>query len=398
MTRKRFCASPNFALNLDYDGRAFLAQDCEPYAQYWLDDNERLLFALLMGHGTMQQSQLASLFKQASGRPLSFETARTFNRHFEDMLKLGVIMAEDEDTSRYTNEIAEAYLTERPFPAQLTRHIVDRAGLGEDSRILDLAGGPGDLAVQLAAHSPNVSLMELSRGFLDMARQRADRAGLRLQTLNDSCNRLMQHDGVYDVISIAQALHWMDDVQLCRGVITTLQPGGDFFVVHSALTVDDAHPLSFLLGNQSILGAKSTQSFEDEARAITRRLQLVFSALEQTVGRPAAASTQPVDISLFRQSRPLDMGFARAFMTERHIAATNLSPEAFWLDIEQRLQGVDPAKLTGVIDWAVLHFHRGEAQDMAALPPIHPAQEIDFQRGGVSAGPVHPAGRLAHAS
>jgi ubiquinone/menaquinone biosynthesis C-methylase UbiE len=381
MSDIRFRASPNFALSLSHDGQAFVAQDCEPYTQYWLDDDERLIFALLMGRQGMTHRQLAEAFDRMARRVLGRSAPRDLDRIFDDMRRLGLILAASEDTSRYTDRIVEAYLAHRPFPSALARHLIERADIAPHTRVLDVAGGPGDLAVQLAAASDEVTLMELSGGFLDAARRRAEQFGRNLETVHDSGNRLMHRDGVYDVITIAQALHWMDDIQFCRGIGRTLADHGHLFVIHSAVTMDDAHPLSFLLGNNSILGAKSPTPFPKVTKALAQRLTQVFAALEQPRDRPAAAVTRPVEIRLFQQPRPLGMGFARAFMTERHIEATGQSPEAFWSDLTQRLDGVDPADLMGTLDWAVLQFRRGAADTGTALPDIAAATEIDYQPG-----------------
>ncbi len=59
------------------------------------------------------------------------------------------------------------------------------------------------------------------------------------------------------MVAISQALHWMDDVQVCRGLCRILRPGGSFFVVQGAFAVDEAHPLACLFGAKSVLGHHS---------------------------------------------------------------------------------------------------------------------------------------------
>lgn len=387
----RLRTSPNFALSLNMDGRAYVAQDCEPYAQYWLSDSERLLYSLFATPAGMSSSEALESYFRLKGAAPDLEEIDEVAGDIEAMHRCGVLLEDDDDTSRYTAEIVEAYLQHRPFPPQLTDHIVARGGLHQESRVLDLAGGPGDLALQLARTSSRVALMELSRGFLDAAAARAVRGGLALTTHHDSCNRLLHHDGVYDAITISQALHWMDDIQLCRGVCRTLTAQGDFFVVHSAMTLGDAHPLAYLLGDNSILGARPVNAFTSEVRSLARRLNLIFSALEETPGAQTKIETRAVDISLFHQVRPIDGGFARAFMTATHIESTGLSEQDFWADLDARLASVAPQELDAVIDWAVLHFQRGPADDSFSFPEILPASQIGFARPDMPA-PVHLAG------
>ena len=197
-------------------------------------------------------------YARLSGQPVSPAELKRLHTTIAGMREAGVLEAEGEDTSRYSARMAADYLRFRPFPATLTADIVAWSGIATDSAVLDLAGGPGDLAVQLAHSSRQVNLMELSKGFLSAARALAKRQGVPLATIHDSCNRLVQRDDRFDLITVAQALHWLDDVQVCRGVCRALKPGGSFMVVVGSMSVPDKHPLAHVLGDQSILGHKQT--------------------------------------------------------------------------------------------------------------------------------------------
>jgi SAM-dependent methyltransferase len=371
---------------LDFDGAAFLSQECEPYAQYWLSESERRLHGLFTGPaGLTPRDALAAYFRQLGETP-TLDAIDRLTADLAGMRECGVLIEPDEDTSRYTADIVEAYLRHRPFPPELTRHIVGRAGVGAGSRVLDLAGGPGDLALQIAATGAQVSLMELSRGFLQAAEARAAQAQLALTTVHDSCNRLLHHPQVYDVVTIAQALHWMDDVQLTRGLCRVLAAGGHFLVVHAAMSLPGSHPLSYLLGDDSILGAKASQPFADEVAALARRLGLLFEAFETVPGVSRQIETRVADISLFRQPRPIDVGFAKAFLTDRHIDATGLSPAAFWADVDARLASATSEDLVGAMDWGVIHFQRGTPTASPVLVSARDPIEIGF--GPAQAAPA----------
>jgi SAM-dependent methyltransferase len=297
-----------------------------------------------------------------------------------------VLVDTRDDTSRYDAAIAPAYIAHRPFPPELVAGIVREAGIGPKSRVLDLAGGPGDLALQLARVSNDVTLMDLSRGFLQSAKARAKALGLTLETLHESCNRLVHSNDAVDLITVSQALHWLDDVQVCRGVCRVLNPGGSFVVIHTAIEVADTHPLAHLFGHDSILGAKRRQPFADEVEPLRRRLALLFEALDAPdVERhdpsqygTAADATPAARIgyagaTIARQRRPYDLGFARAFLTDRHIERTGQAPAAFWRDVEARCAAAGAAALEGDMLWAVLHFRRGAlpgAPALSALPVL----------------------------
>ena len=46
---ERLRASPNFVLALTMDGRPYVAQETEPYVQYWLNERYRVLLSLFSG-------------------------------------------------------------------------------------------------------------------------------------------------------------------------------------------------------------------------------------------------------------------------------------------------------------------------------------------------------------
>lgn len=349
----RLRASPNFSLASTYAGRPYVAKDSEPYVQYWLSERDRVLHGLFGGQRGATVAAAVTGYLRLTGAADTAAERRRLMRAIADMHGAEVLVEPRADASRYDARIAAAYLEHRPFPARLARQVIRSGGIEADTRVLDLAGGPGDLAVQLARVSRRVTLMELSKGFVAAARRHAARAGVPLRTLHESCNRLVHSDEQVDVVTISQALHWLDDMLVCRGLNRVLAPGGSFFVIHAALDLADRHPLAYLFGAQSILGPKTPLPFAAEAAALERRLALLFEAL----GAPGQRIA-PVRTTLARERRPIGLGFARAFLTPRHIAVTGQEPTAFWRDLEARCAAARPRDLLAHQDWAVLHFRR----------------------------------------
>jgi SAM-dependent methyltransferase len=304
-----------------------------------------------------------------------------------------VLIGAADDTSRYDKRIVADYLAYRPFPAALVQHLVQHGGIEGQTRVLDMAGGPGDLACQLAAVSSAVTMTDLSKGFVAAATDRARALGVPLDAQHDSANRLAQRGETYDVITVAQALHWLDDVQVVRGVCHTLAEGGSFFVVHSAMEVPDEHPLAYLLGHDSILGKKARVPFAAEVQPLLRRLALLFQALDARgvehvdLRHAHAGEAAPLGVAgaqLFAQQRPFDAGCAKGFLTPRHIERTGMGEAAFWRDLQARCAGQPPERFMGTHHWAVLHFKRGAPQ--GALPLLASAcpAPIDFQAAALT--------------
>ncbi len=368
MRTDRLRVSPNFNVAFALDGRAYVAKETEPYIQYWLTERDRLLHAIFAGRRGATAQQAVDAYFRLTGDAASEPRRARLSRAIREMREAGVLVGTGDDTSRYDARIVDAYLTHRPFPRELSEFVIGAAPVRSSSKVLDIAGGPGDLALALAEASRDVSLMDLSRGFLAAAARRARAAGRPLTTIHDSGNRLVFRDDTFDVITIAQALHWLDDVQLCRGVCRALRAGGSFFVVHAAMEVDSDHPLASLFGTQSVLGPKTPQPFRDEVQPMLRRLTLLFEALD------GAAGIVPVNTTLFVQQRPFDLGFAQAFLTDEHLLAAGLVPERFWPDIVARCADAPPDAFVGTQHWAVLHFQRGatafDATTLASAEPI----------------------------
>jgi SAM-dependent methyltransferase len=200
-----------------------------------------------------------------------------------------------------------------------------------------------------------------------------------MEAVHESANRLMYSDAEYDVVTLSQAIHWLDDVLVCRGITRVLAPGGSFFVIQASMDVDDAHPLAFLFGRESVLGKKDPQPFPRQVQALARRLSLLFEALDApdvhrhdptqrfaADAQAPSARVVPAQVSFFRQRRPFDLGYARAFLSDEHIKPTGKTPQQFWADVEARCAAATPQQQEGHIDWAVLHFRRAGAPGLPA--------------------------------
>jgi 2-polyprenyl-3-methyl-5-hydroxy-6-metoxy-1,4-benzoquinol methylase len=388
-TAERLRASPSFALTFAMDGRAFVAKETEPYTQFWLTERDRILLSLFSSRGGATLADAMGAYLRLTGAVDSAPERKRLHKAIDAMRGAGVLMIACDEVSRYSARIVDAYVAHRPFPRELSDQIIQDGSITADSRVLDLAGGPGDLALALAQVSDHVSLMELSKGFISAAAKRAKQRGVKLATIHESCNRLVYDDAQYDVVTVSQALHWLDDVLVCRGLCRCLRPGGSFFVIQGALNVDEDHPLSYIFGAKSILGHRQKQSFAAGAQALQKRLTLLFDALDapdvhridpsqrfNSADDASASRIVPTQVSLFRQRRPIDLGYARAFLTPEHIAITGQSPADFWSQLEARCVGTTAQQLEGTYDWSILQFQRGGKR--ASLKSLEKSTVVDI--------------------
>jgi ubiquinone/menaquinone biosynthesis C-methylase UbiE len=108
--------------------------------------------------------------------------------------------------------------------------------LGSDARaaVVDIATGPGFLAVELGKLLPGLTLIgtDQAEPMLTIARQEAARAGLELRTVGCPAERLVLADEEADVVTCKQLLHEAADVTgVLREAARILKPGGRLFLI-----------------------------------------------------------------------------------------------------------------------------------------------------------------------
>ena len=109
------------------------------------------------------------------------------------------------------------------------------ANVGEGSRVLDIAGGTGDLALAFAKKvgaSGEVVHTDINEAMLRTGRERLLDAGVALPTLVCDAEKLPFPDGHFDVVTVAFGLRNMThkDVAL-KEMNRVLKPGGKLLVL-----------------------------------------------------------------------------------------------------------------------------------------------------------------------
>ena len=119
------------------------------------------------------------------------------------------------------------YANHRPgYPPEFFT-ILNSLGVGRrDQRILDLATGPGVLAVPFALQGAEVVALDIAENQIQTAREYARKAGVTL--------KFLVADGVssglpaasFDVVSASMCLHYFDRAEIIREIKRLLRPGG----------------------------------------------------------------------------------------------------------------------------------------------------------------------------
>jgi trans-aconitate methyltransferase len=139
----------------------------------------------------------------------------------------------------FSGEVADNYAKHRRgYRPDLIDFLASTFGLGAHSRVLDLGCGPGRLTIPLAAKAGAVIGMDPSPDMLALAGTAA--ANVTWVVGSDeqvsSLDALLGKESL-DLVTIAQALHWMDAAALFAALTPLLRPGSGIAVISNGTPV-----------------------------------------------------------------------------------------------------------------------------------------------------------------
>jgi len=115
------------------------------------------------------------------------------------------------------------------------RFTVDQSGLRPGQRVLDVAGGTGDLAIQFAKRvgpTGGVVLTDINAAMLKRGRDRVIDAGNVMPAVQCDAEHLPFHDSCFDCVSVAFGLRNMTDkLRALTEMHRVLRPGGRLLVL-----------------------------------------------------------------------------------------------------------------------------------------------------------------------
>jgi len=123
--------------------------------------------------------------------------------------------------------------------------------LPQSGAALDVAGGAGRNAIWLAARGLDVTIADISAEGLAIARQRAQAAGVHLDTIETDVVVQPPPPGPWDVVMCVYYLN-RDFLQSCAEII---RPGGLLIVLHPTVTNlqrREKPPAAFLLDDNEL--------------------------------------------------------------------------------------------------------------------------------------------------
>ena len=223
-----------------------------------------------------------------------------------------------EDDARWVfNRLAGDYAHRPGYPQSLVAHLLALAG-GPGARVADLGAGTGLLALPLARAGASVHAVEPARAMLASLQEIAAAAGVQGVTpVHATAEATGLPAGGFDLVVLADALHWTDAARAGAEAARLLKPGGAVAVVEPRLAATpflDAlaarlaaanprarpapPPVALFLSHAVGAGPPlPTLRFDHEVRLEPRRLDAVLRSLS-LVGPalgPAALATLLAD-------------------------------------------------------------------------------------------------------
>ena len=119
-----------------------------------------------------------------------------------------------------------------PYPDSLVARLKAEAGLGYDSQVLDLATGPGRLALALAPSLREVVAVDAEPEMLEEGRRVARREGVaNVKWVHARAEELTIAPGSLDLVTIGEALHRLDPDVVLPSIRTWLRAGACLAIV-----------------------------------------------------------------------------------------------------------------------------------------------------------------------
>ena len=122
---------------------------------------------------------------------------------------------------------ATYYLRYRvPYPHALLRDLIQRAGVTGAGRLLDLACGPGRVALAVVSFFREVWAIDLEPEMIAVGQQAARQRGVTNVTwMVGKAEDLQARPGSFELITIGDAFHRLDQQLIARKAHAWLQPG-----------------------------------------------------------------------------------------------------------------------------------------------------------------------------
>jgi SAM-dependent methyltransferase len=143
---------------------------------------------------------------------------------------------------RFDSTVAFYERARQPYGNAFFATVARSLGFDGSQRLLDLGTGPGLLALGFAPFVGEVIGVDPEPAMIAAARGAADRAGVRLRLVEGRAETLPANFGVFDVVTIGRALHWMEPEGARAALDQIVATHGQILICRAASVTDDRNP------------------------------------------------------------------------------------------------------------------------------------------------------------
>jgi SAM-dependent methyltransferase len=137
---------------------------------------------------------------------------------------------------RFESTVAFYDRYREPYPAEFFAEVAGRLRFAGSERLLDIACGPGMLAIGFAPYVASCVGVDPEPGMLAAARELAKEAGVRLELIESRFEDLAASAGPFQIATVGRALHWLDKDR-APAMIAQMVTSGGYMLVCGALSV-----------------------------------------------------------------------------------------------------------------------------------------------------------------
>jgi SAM-dependent methyltransferase len=128
-----------------------------------------------------------------------------------------------------------------PYPHEVLKAFLDEARLRPGARLLDLACGPGRVALPIADRFAEVSAVDLEPGMIEAGRREAERLGIgNVQWAVGRAEDFDAPPGWFDLVTIGEAFHRLDRPRIAAKAYDWLKSGGGFVTLGIGIAEETA--------------------------------------------------------------------------------------------------------------------------------------------------------------
>jgi SAM-dependent methyltransferase len=143
---------------------------------------------------------------------------------------------------RFASTVALYEELRPPYPEEFFRTVALRLKLSKQHALIDLGTGPGLLALGFAPHVGRIVGVDPEPDMLAAAKQAAARACRDFALIEARAETLAETIGMFDLVTIGRALHWMDRGATLSTLERLVAPDGRILVCASFSAHDARNP------------------------------------------------------------------------------------------------------------------------------------------------------------